>query len=246
MIDVSEFQNAVTWRSVPAGTRTLVRMTYGATGVDARGAQNLAAARASGLPVGGYHFLENGDGAGEVAHFLAHFTPRPGALRGMIDVERSPYSDPTKARVVAAIAEYLRRTGHHPIVYGTHDVLAALELPVEYAASCPLMLAGYGPDNGQQHPPGPAPAPWTAIAVHQYTSKGSCSGVAGDVDLSHVYDGRAIIVPRPRPLLDEWRIAYVDGHGRHVAALSRLPSVWLHLHPRAKYRGAVTITPHRR
>lgn len=244
MIDVSEFQGSIAWADVPQ-VRVLVRVTYGSTGVDARGAENLAAARARGLEVGGYMFLEDSDPAAEVDHFLAHFTPRAGGLRGMIDVERSQYSHPTAARVIAAVARYRELTGHRPIIYGSTDVLSSLHL-TPAIGECPLDVANYGPNDGQEHSPGAPPPPWTSIAAHQYTSVGTCPGISGPVDLSHVYSGAAIIVPRHRPVLDHYRVTYVDQHHRRAAALTRTPGLWICRHPRIKRRGLVTSTPHRK
>ena len=244
MIDVSQFNGRITWSNVSHRLRVLVRVTYGAGGVDTLGRFNLAASRA-GHRTGAYHFLEDGDGAAEVENFLAHFTPVPGGLRGMIDVEPSAYSHPTTERVVAAVQAYREHTGHDPIVYGTHDVLSALHLPASIG-SCPLMLAGYGPNDGAEHPPGAPPPPWHSIAVHQYTSVGTVPGVPSHVDLSRVYDGAAITVPKPRPIIGRWRVSYVDPAGHATAVVTRTPVLWLRVHPRVKYRGAVTITPHRR
>jgi GH25 family lysozyme M1 (1,4-beta-N-acetylmuramidase) len=245
MIDVSQFNGQIRWGNVPRATRTLIRVTFGEGGVDTLGARNLSGARGAGLPTGGYHFLEDGTGALEIANFLHHFDPRPGGLRGMIDVEPSAYSHPTAGRVLAAITAYRGMAGHDPIVYGTHDVLAALALP-ESIRSCPLMLAGYGPNDGLEHPPGPAPAPWTSIAAHQYTSVGSVPGVPSHVDMSRIYDQAALLVPKPRTLLDRWRVAYIDKDHRQSSALTRTPGLWVCRHPRAKGRGPITITPHRR
>lgn len=245
MIDVSQFNGSIAWGKVPKGERVLVRTSYGETGLDSHGAANLAGAEAAGgLVVGAYHFLEDGDPTREVAHFLSTFHPKPGGLRGMIDVEPSQYSHPTLERVVGAVAAYRAGAGHDPIIYGTHDVLAALHLPAS-VASCPLMLAGYGPNDGRRHDPGPPPAPWKAIAAHQYTSVGTIPGVSGHVDLSHVYDEAALTVPAPRPPAS-WTILYVDKGGQPARVVTRTPLLWLHAHPGAKYRGSVTITPHKR
>lgn len=245
MIDVSEFNGHIAWSQVPTAYHALVRVTYGTTGIDKLGAVNLAEARATRPAVGAYHFAENGDPANEIAHFLTHFQPRPGGLRGMLDFEPSAYSTPTQARVLAAIETYRHRAGHDPIVYGTASVLAALRLPTS-VATCPLMLAGYGPNDGREHPPGPPPAPWKRIAAHQYTSVGDVPGIASQVDLSRIYDAAALFVPKPRIVLGTWRVGYIDRARTETAIVTHTPTIWQRLHPGAKYRGPITITPHRR
>jgi GH25 family lysozyme M1 (1,4-beta-N-acetylmuramidase) len=245
MIDVSQYQGHIEWPAVPRSMRALVRVTYGTTGIDSLGHANLTAARGTRHQAGGYHFLEDGSPTAEMENFLSHFTPQVGGLRGMIDVEPSAYSHPTSERVIGAVEAYRAHTGHDPIVYGTAEVLASLHLPPSLAR-CPLMLAGYGPNDGKQHPPGPPPPPWRTIAAHQYTSVGSCPGVTGHVDVSHIYDAAALTVPRPRRIVGTWRIAYIGPDSHPAVHISHFPFAWCSAHPRIKRRGAVTITPHRR
>lgn len=244
MIDVSQFNGQIRWGSVPHGTKTLVRVSFGAEGVDTKGRANLAGARMVG-PAGGYHFLEDADATAEIGNFWAHFKPRPGELRGMIDVEPSAYSHPTSSRVIAAVDEYLKLSGHDPILYLRRDTADALALPPRLAR-CPLMFADWGPNDGLEHAPGRPPEPWTTMAAHQYTSVGSVPGVPSHVDLSHVADAAALLVPRPRVVIDRWRVAYTAKDGKPAAGLTRTPGLWVCRHPRVKRRGAITITPHRR
>src|SRR5260221_7972281 len=151
MIDVSEFQGVIRWAEVPAGIHhALVRVAYGANGVDAHGYYNLSQARSTGRVAGGYLSLEDGSAAPQVHNLLAHAEPRPGQLRGMIDVEPSKYSAHLSAEQVAGAADaYRALTGHWPILYGTASFLGGLHLPPRLAA-CPLMMAGYGPDDGSE------------------------------------------------------------------------------------------------
>lgn len=244
MIDVSQFQGGVNW-GVLLKQRVLIRCTFGSDGVDSEAITNLHGAEANGFIYGGYMFLENSDPVVQVKHFLNVWHPVVGGLRGMIDAERSPFSTPTHNLVAGAIETYHTETGHYPIVYGNSGDLAGLRLP-EWAAKCPLMLADFGPDDGSEHPLTVGiPAPWKVMAVHQYTSKGRMPGINTNVDMSDVKIPGALAVPKPRPVIDYWRVNYVTRKGVHTHKNTRAPFAFAKLH-RAQYHGKVAIYPHRK
>lgn len=244
MIDVSQFQGGIDWRIVPK-QRVMVRMTFGASGVDTEAITNLHALNAGSWIYGGYHFLENQDPVVQIKHFLSVWHPVVGGLRGAIDTERSPFSTPTHNLVVSAVETYHSETGHFPIVYGNRGDLSGLALP-EWFVKCPLWLADYGPDDGAEHPiGGPLPAPWSKVAAHQYTGKGRMPGINGNVDLSDLEIPASFAVPKPRLVIDYWRVNYVTRKGVHTYHNTRTPYAFAKLH-RAERHGKVTIYPHRK
>lgn len=245
MIDVSQFQGSIHW-GVVTPDRVMIRVTMGTLGVDAFARQNLAGAEVTHKTYGGYHFLEDGDPIAQIDHFLSVWHPRAGGLRGMIDVEPSEFSHPSFAITVGAYRRYKAETGHYPILYGNSGVLQDLGLP-EDAARCPLMVADYGVDDGKEHPIGFVPKPWSHVAIHQFTSKGHVTGItANTVDLDHVLERSAILVPRPRPIIDKWKMSYVNKKHVRTREFTRTPIVFQIRRRRAKYRGAVHQYPHRK
>jgi len=245
MIDVSQFQGSINWRSVTP-SRVLIRVTVGSLGIDAFARANLAGAHDTGKVYGGYHFLEDSNPEVQIDHFLSVWRPSPGNIRGMIDVEPSAFSHPSLSITIGAYRRYKDRTGHYPILYGNSGVLAELHLPAD-AAKCPLMVADFGVDDGKEHPIGSIPSPWREAAIHQFTDKGRVAGItANTVDLDHVLVPSAILMPKPRPIIDKWEVSYVTKKKGRVRAFSRFPYRFIDRRPRAKYRGAVHIYPHRK
>lgn len=246
MIDVSQFQGIIQWSKVPR-ERVLVRVTVG-LGLDSHGAANIHGAHLSGMIFGAYHFLEDMDGSTQADHFLKQFRPAVGNLRGMVDVEPSDFSHPSKGVTTRFYRRYKDVTGHYPIMYGNSGVLADLHLEAD-AANCPLMIADYGPNDGAEHPISvPVPKPWSEFSIHQYTSEGHVPGITENtVDLSKVLvAGAAILIPRPRPVIDKWEVSLVDRAGVRKKAFSRFPTAYQGRRPRAKYRGAIHVYPHRK
>lgn len=249
MIDVSEFQGTISFGVMPKSTRVLIRVSYGSSGVDALGARNVSAALAAGLRVGPYHFLEDADPVAEMAHFFACMNSRlhDFRLRGMIDVEPSSFSHPTKSHVEAAVAEFHRRANYWPTIYGNRGVLDALNLSAGLAR-CPLIIADYGPNDGALHPIGGAiPAPWRTMDAHQYTSVGHYAGIRGNVDLNALSRGHHIDVARPRVIIDKWKVGYrPKGSTKRAHVWTRTPGLWVSAHRGARRRGFITIYPHRK
>lgn len=249
MIDVSEFQGTISFGVMSRSTRVLIRTSYGSAGVDRMGARNVSAALNAGLRCGPYHFLEDSDPEAEMAHFFACMNGRlhDFRLRGMIDVEPSSFSHPVKSHVEAAVAEFHRRADYWPTVYGNTGVLASLSL-APWMAKCPLIIADYGPNDGHVHPvSGAIPAPWRALDAHQYTSVGRAPGIAGNVDLNVLRRGHRIDVPRPRVVIDKWKVGYrPKGSPKRSHVWTRTPGLWVSSHRGARRRGFIAIYPHRK
>lgn len=118
-----------------------------------------------------------------------HFAAVVGHLAGVhtaLDFERwSPHL--TAAEHVA----WARRFNHEvrrifgvwPLFYTYSSMLAQLH-PAQPIGDG-LWLANYDRDDGKRHPVA-VPHPWTSIALHQYTSRGSLLGVPFRCDLSAV------------------------------------------------------------
>jgi len=248
MIDVSEFQGTINWNDVPR-TRVYIRATYGSTGVDGKVAANVRGAFNRGCLVGLYHFQEENDPAAEVAHFLRDAKAvlpdgRAYQLRPALDCESSSFSHPTGHGITAAVEELHRRLDYYPVVYGNPSDLGSLSLPPLLAA-CPLWLADYGVNDGREHAVSRVPGPWKTWDAHQYTSQGHSPGIAGNVDLSSVRPRAGLEVPRPRMIIDKYKVSIVGKDGHRKRAWTRTPYLYSKVR-RAERRGAVHIYPHRR
>jgi GH25 family lysozyme M1 (1,4-beta-N-acetylmuramidase) len=155
-----------------------------------------AAAIAAGLHVGAYVFAHPLDvtPAESLDHLLAGLAPlRHGRdLRPALDLEHGTPSPKAGAWALEWSDLCAKRLGLRPLVYGNSWYLAALELRREPG---PLWLASYGRDDGREYPFS-IPRPWRHLAAHQYADVARMPGIVGRCDVSHVYRGGLVDVPR--------------------------------------------------
>lgn len=180
-IDVSKWQGGIDWSAVAgAGMQyAFVRCSHGLNTIDEYFDANWEQSRAAGIATGVYQYFEPGqDPIAQADLLLDMMGPlQPGDLPPVIDVES--HGNLPAAEVAAAVVAWVNHVeaqlGVKPIVYtGRYfwqDYVQSNAL-VDY----PLWIAHYTTDCPN------IPAPWTTWAFHQYTSSGSVSGVAGNVD----------------------------------------------------------------
>ena len=154
---------------------------------------------AAGLKVGEYHFARPSRCTPrEEADYFLRLLPKlvPGrSLFPCLDLE-DPACKPSQR--IAAWAESFvalvkRELGRPVVLYGSSSYLEACGF--KYPTG-PLWLASYGRNDGREYPFA-TPKPWTHVAAHQYASTATVAGVAGKVDLSHVFKPRELDVPKP-------------------------------------------------
>lgn len=131
-VDVSNHQGAIDWAALRGGDVAFayIKASEGASFVDARFAQNWAAARDAGVPRGAYHFFTLCQpGVAQARHFL-RTVGQAGDLPPAIDAEhmgpcrRTPATDDPAREIAAFLDEVERVSGQRPIVYTTrrfHD-----------------------------------------------------------------------------------------------------------------------------
>lgn len=174
-IDVSNNNGHVDFAAVhKAGYRfAFLKASEGTTFVDSYFASNAKAAKAAGLRVGAYHFLDASPAAAQAKHFAARIHAaglKPGDLLPVADVEKTGV---TTGQAVAFIDAVHRELGVKPLIYTSPGFA---RWPSTFG--CRLWVAHYG----VSHPT--IPPPWTAYAAWQHSQSGHVPGVSGACDLN--------------------------------------------------------------
>ena len=196
-IDVSAFQKTISWKAIKdAGLEFgFIKATEGTGYTNKHYERHRKAARKQGIPVGAYHFArpDFDEGPDEQAeHFLEVAQPQKGDLLPVLDLER-PGNSPTETARWANrwLSRVEKKIGQPPILYTFSAFAENLVGHERRLTRYPLWLANYGKNNGTVHPVSPVGA-WTAIVVHQYTSKGRIEGYDGPLDLNRMMKGNTI------------------------------------------------------
>jgi lysozyme len=164
VIDLSHWQGPVDFeRAKSAGiAAVLLKATQGSSWADVAFAQRLAAATASGLLVGAYHFLDDSPPGLQVENFLSvaegcpvlALDAEPNAIGGTVTV----------AQAAEAAARLNMATGSLPLIYINRygPDQRGTGLPNGVLSRCPLWLPAY--NSRPVCPPG-----WSKWALWQHT-----------------------------------------------------------------------------
>jgi lysozyme len=136
----------------------ILKATQGTGFVDPAFAPRIAQARAAGLLVGAYHFLDATSPIEQVGHFLSVVGTSDGVLP-VVDFEAYERSQPTVMQAAAAVMTIKSVTGRFPVLYTGRYMLAA---PNFMLSQCPLWIAEYG--SRPVCPPG-----WSTWKLWQHT-----------------------------------------------------------------------------
>jgi lysozyme len=164
VIDLSHWQASVDFlRAKSAGiVAVILKATQGLHWIDATFAERFAAARAAGLLVGAYHFMDNSSPQLQVEHFLS---VAEGCRVLAIDAEPNGMgSTATIAQTAETVARLHMATGRAPLVYvGRYGPDGrGTGFPNGVLSRCPLWLPAYS--SRPVCPPG-----WTAWTLWQHT-----------------------------------------------------------------------------
>jgi lysozyme len=167
-----------------------VRGAYG-TAPDKAAAAHTAAARASGLKTGIYHFFRARlDPAAQIATMLGALDAvkyQCGDLLPVLDVEDNPAFDgpwnvADNSAYLAAIEQWIqaveKKVGKPPIIYTRSSFWTQLGNPSGFSG-CPLWVASYRTGAPK------LPSGWDAYAFWQYTDSGTIPGLSGHADMSY-------------------------------------------------------------
>lgn len=180
LLDASHYQGTINWPRVrdDGCLGAYIKVTDGANGTDVTWPSNHAGARAVGLPVGPYHFSEDGNPASE-AHNFAGAWPAGWDLAPTLDEEKGTA---TAAFITAFRSTFRAATGHQPFrVYSSLSLLEGALVPANWVdTQTTIWAARYAAVLGWNHP---------ALVLWQNTSSATLVGVLGDVDEDQFLNG---------------------------------------------------------
>jgi lysozyme len=119
----------------------ILKATEGTGFIDPTFLTRAAEAKAAGLLVGAYHFLDGSSPAAQVAHFLTVAQSEGGVGWLALDWEANPSSQASVMQAATAAASIQAATGKWPALYMDRYMLSAASLTL---SNCPLWLAEYG------------------------------------------------------------------------------------------------------
>jgi GH25 family lysozyme M1 (1,4-beta-N-acetylmuramidase) len=188
--DCSRHQGDVDWRAVAAAGHSfaIIKATEGTSyGYTGWWYQNAREVEAAGLTLGAYHFLRAGNGADQARYFVKTVDSFRGRI-AVLDVEKAANGTyPGMREVVAFVTEFRRLTGDHPLVIYTGGWFWKGYLDNPHGADLgPLWHSEYETSAGEvaDGPEGDRYGGWDGCTLWQWTSSGSCPGVAGRCDLN--------------------------------------------------------------
>lgn len=188
-IDVSYYQGVINWSSVKAAGKqfAIIRVSDGTGFLDPKFVTNWKNAKAAGLAVGAYQFFRPNQDATAQADLFVNQLNAVGFgandLPPVIDVEVTGgvSGSTVAARVNTWLNRVKSRTGRLPALYTSPGFWSSIGNPTpsllpyiwdaHWGVSCPSL-----------------PPAWPRLRFWQYSSKGSVSGISGDVDLD-IYNG---------------------------------------------------------
>lgn len=188
-IDVSYYQGVINWSSVKAAGKqfVIIRVSDGTGFLDPKFVTNWKNAKAAGLAVGAYQFFRPNQDATAQADLFVNQLNAVGFgandLPPVIDVEVTGgvSGSTVAARVNTWLNRVKSRTGRLPALYTSPGFWSSIGNPTpsllpyiwdaHWGVSCPSL-----------------PPAWPRLRFWQYSSKGSVSGISGDVDLD-IYNG---------------------------------------------------------
>lgn len=140
--------------------------------------------KAAGIPVGLYHYAQLGDPRRQAEIFIAEVN-RLGAWGVMpaLDLE-APHVPGAAARdfSIAFLQRMIELSVKRPVLYANTSMLNSIKPYQWNIPGLVIWAADYGSNNGTRNPD---LRPYTGpVDVHQYTSVGRVSGIAGDTDLN--------------------------------------------------------------
>lgn len=189
-IDVSHWQGKINWQHVKADKREFVfiKATQGTKRVDPRFYENVKGARAAGLLVGAYHFLDAITPQAaklQASHFVETMQKAGDVfeLPPVMDYEDNP-GNLNRAAINAIALAFLKEvehlTGCCPMIYTGNSFALNFEASI---GAYPLWIARYSntrvPDDR---------AAWKRWTIWQYSDSGKVPGIGGNVDLNE-FDG---------------------------------------------------------
>ena len=189
-IDVSKWQGTIDWDAVAAHEPKVgfvgIRATMGMANIDPMFERNWIEAKRIGLQRAAYHYFSNNtfDGRSQFANFARQMGDDKGELPPVCDVEpTSGQVIENKAANTLEIKKWLDAVevwfGKKPLIYTSGWAWGNCTTIPNWSRDYGLWLAQYTTAATPS-----IPRPWEKCQIWQYTSKGSMSGITGNVDLN--------------------------------------------------------------
>lgn len=184
-IDVSHWQGKINWKQVRADGRTFafIKATQGTKRVDPQFVTNARGAKAAGLLIGAYHFVDATSSAAareEAQHFVKTLESAGVEfdLPPVMDYENNPgglSKAMLNAVAVAFLNEVEKLTGRQPMIYTGNSFAQNFDSSL---GKYPIWIARYS-----SKVPNDVPA-WSKWDIWQYSDAGKVLGITGNVDLN--------------------------------------------------------------
>lgn len=188
MLDVSMFQGRINWAAVATAHKVVgIKASQGLYESDPRFTGNRMGAAAHGMIVLPYHFADpSKDPNAQAHHFLnvAHSVIRPGGGLPVLDFETT--GGLNDAEMVSWAKEWFSVID--PIIRAKSILYTYSAFAPHFEEGLidhPLWIANYDGIPAKKVPVGKWP--WKMVYIHQYTDKGECPGISGNVDLDYRY-----------------------------------------------------------
>ncbi|MCD8216709.1 MAG: hypothetical protein LUD01_01455 [Clostridiales bacterium] len=180
--DISHYHPVSDWDKVQANCPFLIsKGTQGTSYIDTTLDDFIAGCEKKKIPYWLYTYLNKGDELAQAKFLVSACKSKIGDyfVGYILDVEAGN----TAANVKSAL-DYLSGLGVKTMIYTMYSQYDTYKSVITGRPSdCAFWEARYGANNGSYSA---QYAPHSGADLHQYTSKGSCSGVSGQVDLNRI------------------------------------------------------------
>lgn len=184
--DLSHYQNIVDWSILKSNSGFLIfKATEGMTYTDPTFAKNAAQCEYLRIPYFAYVYLRRGNESAQVERLINLVKSlNHDMLRGVaLDVEDNNLANNVQSALMIA-EKYAREFGKKVLLYtGFAQYTKYQTVIINRAEVTAWWEARYGVNDGIYHTNSPC---HTGVDLHQYTSKGTVSGVGGAVDLNRL------------------------------------------------------------
>lgn len=198
--DLYQRYNTVTnWGAVNGWADfTIIKLCNGIAKASPAGDNYVGAAKAAGIPVGGYVYALGSQSPAGTAVAFANELNRLGAFGVAPALDYEDSSLPTTAVAARAwitnffVALKQAVPGlQYVLLYASGALMATINPSTLVVPGLTILVwdAEYGANDGVEH----ARSHFTGtVAIHQYTSAGSGAGITGNIDLNTLTDTRAL------------------------------------------------------
>lgn len=202
--DISHWQSVTgSWSQIKQNCGFIIfKATQGTNFTDPKVASFIKGAESVGLPYFLYTYLNKGNELAQAQYLVRVGKSMAGKyFKGyMLDVEEN-----NSAAGVQAALNYLKSLGGKSILYTSYSQAGTYKSVIDSRGSnvC-WMEARYGNNTASYNAKYPC---HPGVDLHQYTSKGSCPGIGGNVDLNRITGTKPVawftnggnVAPAPKP-----------------------------------------------